>query len=406
MCPFISTFLSQFFVGASWNRGYASGPSDATLTVGNWLVSPSVFLGGFYDSNPNQNATGQASNFAGRVVPSIAAETGDGIHRSSFYGMMDARGYLETGANSTVAAHLDFTQQYQPLEDLTFTARADYTRQKDLFSTFGIDRSTVNLNPTGVGLSPVVNPQTYNQYTGFLAVQKDFGSAFLGFQGSASSLVYDSTPANAQSPNGVTYTGAGRGGIWLTPWLNTFVEAMIDKRQYAIGGFDSQGFRTTAGFQTDQIGLVRGEIFAGYQQEGFDSPLNSVGGAVIGGSLVYDPFPELNIRASVNETLGVSQQPTAISSIGSATRVTTSLLETSYSLAADWSAAVRVGYIRTDYVGATRLDNAWTGGATLKYSLWQNIALTLDYQHTDLRSNEPLQSFLRDVVSLGATYRY
>lgn len=404
--------LSFLFASVSFSSGqvgigdYARGPSPTTLAIGSWLLSPTVFFGGFYDNNPNQSPTGQASNFGGRLVPSIAAETGDGIHRSIFYGMMDARAYTETGATSSVAAHADFTQIYQPLEDLTFKARADYTRQKDLFSTFGIDWSMVNLNPTGVGLSPVVDPQIYNQYAGVLSVTKDFGSTFLGLTGSVVDIVYDSAPVNVRSPNGVTYTGGGRGGLWLTPWLNAFVDAMIDRRQYAIGSFDSQGFRTTAGLGTDQIGLIRGEVFAGYQRERFESQLGSVDGAVFGGRLIYDPIPGLTIKASVDEKLGVSQEPTLTSPFGGATRVTTSLLETRYAVAEDWSAAVRFGYIRTSYLGSSRIDNAWTGGGTITYNVWQNIALTLDYQHTDLQSNVPLQSFLRDIVSLGVTYSY
>jgi hypothetical protein len=40
------------------------------------------------------------------------------------------------------------------------------------------------------------------------------------------------------------------------------------------------------------------------------------------------------------------------------------------------------------------------------YSVWVNFALTLDYQHVELKSNAPLQSFTRDVVTLGATHTY
>jgi hypothetical protein len=57
-------------------------------------------------------------------------------------------------------------------------------------------------------------------------------------------------------------------------------------------------------------------------------------------------------------------------------------------------------------VGTPRLDDAWTGGATLTYSLWVNFGITLDYQHIELKSNAPFQSFTREIVTLGATYTY
>jgi hypothetical protein len=382
--------------------------SHGALPVGEWLVYPSVFFGAVYDSNVDQGATGKVSSAGGRLVPSILAENSDGIHKTTFYGMADGRAYTDNSVSSTVAARTGLIQRYQPLADLTFTAQGDYTRQKDLFSTFGIDHSVTTLNPTGVGLSPTVNPQTYNQYTGLVSVQKVFDRAFVNVSGSVVDIIYDSTPTGTQSPNGVTYTGVGRGGFWFTPFLYAFAEGSADQRRYSTSTFDSNGYRTIGGVGSDQIGLFRGEVYGGYQQERYDSAaLGTVNGTVAGGRLYYYPLRELTIAGSVDETLGVSQlQVSPTSPIGTSTRVTTSLVQATYAIAPEWAAAARLGYIHTTYVGTTRLDDAWTGGATITYSVWLNFALTLDYQHIELKSNVPLQSFTRDVVTLGATYTY
>jgi hypothetical protein len=63
-------------------------------------------------------------------------------------------------------------------------------------------------------------------------------------------------------------------------------------------------------------------------------------------------------------------------------------------------------YVRTDYTDIVRTDNAWVMGGTLTYSVWQNFGITLDYQYMQETSNVPLQSFTREVVTLGGTYRY
>jgi uncharacterized protein (PEP-CTERM system associated) len=86
--------------------------------------------------------------------------------------------------------------------------------------------------------------------------------------------------------------------------------------------------------------------------------------------------------------------------------VTTVLGAANYKLAPEWQASGRAGYINTDYINTIRRDNAWTVGATISYSVWQNFGLTLDYQYLNLNSNVPLQSFTRSVVTVGIRYQY
>src|SRR6266852_6163282 len=108
------------------------------VLISDWVIYPSVFFGGMYDTNVNQGVTNKVSSFGGRLVPSLLAENTDGIHKTTFYGMADGRAYTQNDAGSTVAARAGIIQRYQPLPDVTFTAQGDYTRQKDLFSTLGI----------------------------------------------------------------------------------------------------------------------------------------------------------------------------------------------------------------------------------------------------------------------------
>ena len=72
----------------------------------------------------------------------------------------------------------------------------------------------------------------------------------------------------------------------------------------------------------------------------------------------------------------------------------------------EWEWSGRGGYVRSAYSNSLRRDNGWTLGATLTYSIWQNFGLSLDYQHLALNSNEPDQSFSRDIVTFGISYKY
>jgi hypothetical protein len=379
------------------------------LPIGGWLLYPTLFVGGLYDSNPSQGLSNKSASFGGRVVPSLLAEATDGINKSTFYGTLDGRAYSTQTASAydTVSARTGLIQQYNPTADWALSAQGDFTRQRDLFSTFGVDNSVTTLNTTSVGLAPTVNPITYNQYSATASVQKTFGEMFFNLRGSAVDIVYDNAGPGAPSPDGVTFSGIGRAGLWFTPALYLYTEASLDRRHYSTAEFNSSGYRAVGGIGSDQIGLFKGELFGGYQAEQFDfAPLGNVASSVFGGSVYYYPLPELTIRASVNQSLGVSLLSQSPGTLGTSTKADTALLQATYSLAKEWNASARFGYIRTSYSDSSRIDNAWTAGATLSYSVWQNLAVTFDYQYVQVASTAPLQSFTRNVVTLGLTYKY
>jgi hypothetical protein len=382
----------------------------SALPLGGLLVYPSVFVGAVFDNNVNQTATNRVASAGVRVVPSVLAQANDGIHRTDFYGTLDARAYLNgdpSNANS-VAARTGLAHTWEAMTDLVFSFQGDYTRQRDLFSTFGIDRGVPSLNPTGAGVSPVANAPTYNQFAGSASVQKTFDRVFASLSGSVVDMVFDNTTAGSPSPNGIVYTTTGRAGLWFLPFLYAYAESSVDERRYTTSALNSHGYRMVSGIGSDQIGLFRGEIYAGYQAEQYDAAgLGTAGGATFGGRFYYYPTPALTLRVSLDRSLGVSLVPTSPASpFGSSTQVTTALLQANYAIVAEWSANVRFGYIRTEYVGSTQLDNAWTAGGTITYSVWQNFGLTLDYQFLQVSSTGPLQSFTRSVITLGASYKY
>ena len=397
------------------------------LPLGAWLLYPTVFVGSVFDDNVNQTRTNRVSGAGIRVVPSLLAQANDGIHKTTVYGVLDGRAYFNgdsTGSNS-VAARAGLSHTYEAMTDLVFGLNGDYTRQKDLFDTFGIDHGVTSLNPTGVGLTPVANPQSYNQFAGSASVRKTLDRTFMSLTASVVDIVYEknayvvdngfgntgagsTTSGGSASPNGVVYTATGRAGQWLVPFLYAYVEGSVDQRRYATSALNSHGYRTVGGIGSDQFGLFRGEIYGGYQAEQYDFPaMANVGSTVFGGRLYYYPSRALTLRASVDRSLGVSLSADSLASlIGTATRVTTSLLQANYAIASEWSASARLGYIRSEHVGSMQLDDAWITGATIAYSVWQNFGLTLDYQFMQKSSNVLPQNFARNVITLGASYKY
>jgi Putative beta-barrel porin 2 len=385
--------------------------ADTALIAGEWVLYPSAFGGAVYDSNVNQSATGSVSRTGLRLVPSLLAQTNTGVSKTTLFGMADGRLYFNLGATNSdaISVRSGVLELYQPLPDLLFTGQSDFMRQKDVFSTLGITNNLSALNTTAIGLAPTVNPQAYNQLSGVVSVQKNFASAFAILSASVVDQMFDnSSGVVAPSSDGVVYTGTGRGGIWITPSLYGYVEGSLDTRDYATRSLNSSGYRVVGGLGTDRIGLLKGEAYAGYQSETYKAAgIGTSGSAVFGGRVEYFPLPELTMNFSADETLGASLLAmTPTSPAGTSTRLTKVLGTAHYSIAPEWEASGRVGYIHTDYGGNVRRDNAWTIGTTFGYYFERNVGLSLDYQHIGLTSNVAFQSFSRDVITLGISYKY
>jgi hypothetical protein len=375
------------------------------LILGDWLIFPTAFVGGIYDTNPTQAASGATASEGLRLSLSGSARRYGDFDKTDLYGMVDGRLYTNGAASVSdiTTAKAGGIETYSPLEDWTFRGQGDFTRQRDIFDTLGVNHTVTSLNTTGVGIAPTTASQVYNQLTGAGSAEKRFGNAFADFGGSVVAQIYDQTSATA-SQNNVVYTGTARGGFWMTPDIYGFVEGSGDSRDFDTSVISSNGYRVIAGVGTGRIGLVKGEVYAGYQAEMFrSSAIGTSGSPAFGGQLDYSPLPELDIKVGADRTIGASQLS---ATTGTSTTVTDVLAVVSYALAPEWSASGRAGYIRTGYKGVNRTDNSWTVGPTLTYSVWRNFGLTLDYQHIGTTSNAALVSFSRDIVTVGASYKY
>jgi len=386
------------------------GRAETALIVGDWLLYPSAFGGALFDSNVTQTTSARSSGGL-RLVPSILGESTGAVTKTTFYGVVDGRIYTNQAAGSSdaVAVRSGVIEAYQPLPDWRLTGQADFTRQKDLFTTLGVTNSVNTLNPTGVGLAPVANPQSYNQISASGSVQKNFVDAFAVLSAAVVDQMYDrSTGVVAPSPDGVTVIGTGRGGIWITPALYGYAEIAGDNRSFSTSALSSNGYRIVGGLGTDQIGLMKGEVYGGFQSESFRSAgIGTTTSPLFGGRITYYPLPELTLNASADETIGVSLlAATPTSPAGVSTKVTTVLGTGSYTPVPEWALSGRAGFIHTEYVGVARRDDAWTIGTTLGYNFWENVSLTADYQHVGVSSNAVLASFSRDIVTLGVTWKY
>ena len=199
----------------------------------------------------------------------------------------------------------------------------------------------------------------------------------------------------------------GRGGYWLGPAMFLFVEPSANFRRFQTSIHDSNGYRVVSGLGTDRIELVKGEIYAGYQRQNYlNASSGQVSGNVFGGKLSWLPTKDITLTGLLDETIGDATALTPTNPTGSATHVTTSGLKASYTASRQWETTTNFTYSDTSYEQSTRRDKRYDAGLRFDYELFRNFGLALDYTYSRVNSNTNLNSFTRNIVTLGATYKY
>jgi hypothetical protein len=380
------------------SRDYTGVPAGA------WMLYPTLLTGVVFDDNVYQTSSPRPA--AGwRLNPGLIAIDDDGIHKTAVYGTFNAQLYPSAPDANVINGDIGFVNVWEAERDLTFRVQGDYTRLTDIYS------NGVILTPSGP--ASIISPQEENQFTGSASVSKALGRFFasLGFQ--AQALTYDNVADSVGQSfsqryrDGQIYTLAGRAGYWIGPAVYAFAETSGDWRHYTASDYDSDGYRAVAGLGTDRISLLRGEIYAGYQQQDYSDPrFGTVTDPVVGGKIAWYPTRALTLTGTLDESIGDSTVYTPSNPIGSSTEATTSTLKADYEISQQWSASGQVGWSHIDYVHSPRVDDVVITDLRVNYKVFRNFGVALDYGFTRVDSNAVGASFTRDVVTLGATYKY
>jgi hypothetical protein len=402
-------------VAGSASRSWADETTWAPMRVGGWELSPVLFVGAVYNSNVDQRSINPDASWGERVVPRFTANLDNGIHRTNFYGVADIQNYAnnnDVATKTTVNANVGFMQEYLPTPDLAFRFIGNFTRASNVFgsSAFSTINTPLPSTPSAPVATTVVSPQVNsnpsNQFTGAVSVDKTFGRTFVGLTASAVNTQNSSNAAGMTSTNGTTYTVTERTGFYLTPQIYAFVDPSVNWQRYTDSTLNSNGYRITGGVGIREVGIWRGEIYGGYQAQNNDI-IGTYNSPAFGLRIGYSPTPMWEFNASVDQSLGAPTATTIGSTAGVATEATTALLNVGYNgLSQDWTTSARFGFVHTIYVNSPRIDDSWLAGARVTYQFWRNLGITLDYQYQSLASNVALQSFNQQMVSLGASYKY
>ena len=370
-----------------------SSPTDHTLVVGGWILSPEILAGMISNDNVRQASVNTQAAFGVRVRPSITAVRDAGIHKTTIDAQGDLQFYNTGGSSNILNGGLGLIHVYEAQRDLVFRLEGRANRTNDIFSN--------SQAGPGAGIS-----QTTLTYLASASVQKNFSNLFVGLGAAALRTTYSGGVNTGQDSN--QYTVSSRVGYRVGPVFYAFVDPSYNWRAYDAININSNGYRVVAGVGSERVGLFAGEVFAGYAAQRYSSALVAeAGGGVFGGRVSWFPTRDITVTAQAEskQTDSATLPAPGVPAITSS-RTTTASLNAQYKLVDYWTFASRLAYSHTRYNGSVRADDRWVAAASVNYSFWRHWSLTAEYQFSRINSNVTGFSFAQNLITVGAVYRY
>ena len=375
------------------------------VPLAGWMFYPEMLVQGIYNDNLGLTSTAPRAAAGMRFNPDLYALHDDGVSKTEIYGAAAADVYPTAPRDDEVNGAVGVAETYKIAPDLIVKGQAQFDR----LGGYGVGGDVIG--PGGLP-TPLVAPSESNRAQASAGVQKSFGRFFLGAAVNVAATRYDplATAVGALSQSyrdSVVTTLTERAGYWVSPLFYAYAETAENAREYAQSNLRSDGLRAVAGLGTDRLGLMRGEAYAGWQTQFYAAPLPaSASSPVLGAKLYWYPSRALTLTAAVDESFTDSSNPEPGNPRGDPARDVSAALDANYQLHRRWSAYALARVDRIYAIGAPRVDTAYLGTLRISYELMRNLDLSLSYAYTRVDSNAAGGSYVDDVASLGARFRF
>ena len=397
-------------------------PSSGALSLGEWILTPTLGLYTLYDSNVHSSPTNPMAGPGFHFLPAIRADYNTGIHDTQFYGNIDSTVYPTLNyTNNTLHEQAGVIEKYSPLPDLLFTVHGDYTHNTNT----NVVQTSIPAPITSPGSPPapgsagvIAIQQTVfdpnDTYTGSGTIYKQFSHGSVTLGGILQTTQFSQNPS--QNYNTSSYNGSGN--LWFSPAFYAFADG-VQSFQNPATGPGSNYFRARAGIGSAQIGLFSGFVYYGQQGSEVNGD-GSAGGALYGGGINYFPTAVWNMSFDVDRLNNVSNitsgTPFALGglpfvpvgvSAGTSVEITTFTFKSDYRFSPQTSAHAVVSYSLGQQISGTSItDTTWLADVGIRHQLRDNLTVSFDYQYSNFTSPTPMTSFTRNLVTVGGNYTF
>ncbi len=251
-------------------------------------------------------------------------------------------------------------------------------------------------------------------YTATFSVYKEFNRAFLKLGASIAQTNYEMAPTSDYGLK--TYNGSG--GYWLTPLLYAFGSGSQSFESPAIGSAESF-YQVRGGIGSDKISFFQGSIYYGEQGTEVADGGGAAAGNLYGGIISYYPTDPWNMSFAVDRYRNISNITSTtnlaqggLSLVGTGISASKSTQSTAFTFRSNYQFSEQtlvfgvVSDTIIDFIDSPRVDSSWLASMGIRHQLRHDLVLSFDYQYIRYISNQPLTSFTRSLVSIGAVYSF
>jgi len=374
------------------------------LHEGSFYLYPSLGLLETYDSNIFATQTGVSDDFYTTLAPALSILSDWSRHAMALNANGQFNWYAKHSSENANNASVNGQGRLDIETGSYFAASAAYSLLHEARSA-------------PVAVANVKQPTQYTTTTGYLGYVRDEGRIGLHADASVTSYSFNNnTTFGGQNVietdrDRIEYVGALRASYEILPEqpYQAFVRLVGNSRQYhsidqlqlqtngVSARRNSHGFEVDAGTAIQITRILTGDIYAGYLEQDYQSPLfHSPSGPGFGGDLLWSVTDLTSLKGAFSRTI----VETDLVGASSATETNVSL-SAEHELRRNIILVGGLGYIHDDYSGTSRSDDNYAANVGARYLLNRVWRVSADVSYGQRASNVGGQDYNRVLATVG-----
>lgn len=366
--------------------------------LGSFKIKPSITIEENYDSNIYATQTALKNDYITGIKPVFAVESDWSRHAISLITSADIGHYLE----NTHENYSDYS--------IGGAGRLDLLRETFLLASASTSHKHEDRGSQDA-VSNAKEPTEYNQNDATISFIRSLRRISLKIDGDFSEYKYQNSVTNSGGViqnigrNRNQYKTTTRVGYEIIPGYEAFARGALNERDYEFTptdavNRDSSGYEAELGTALNLGGKTKGEVFAGYMQQNYDSvALKDVKGMKFGGNILWNITSLTSINSAIIRGIQETTEANASAYISTLYSV-----ELEHELLYNLLVGVNTSYNTNDYIGTnatSRADNISGAGAKIKYLMNRRASIIAKYDYSNRDSNINNQDYKRNMVTLG-----
>lgn len=363
--------------------------------LGTFIVRPSFTLMQTYDDNifREPDADSDAITVA---RPEVRINSDWGLHG------------IEAGAQGSFGRYADFTDENY--DDFSFYLSGQYDLDYETYVKALVKYEKKHQERDQLEDPGGDEPVEYNVKTVFVGFARELNILRVNASATHRDYTFEDSSVGATIIDNSTRDRSQdefdvRLAYGISDNYEAFVAAGYDRRRYdqdSVDFRDSDSYNVRGGVAVNFTGKLRGDIYAGYIRQNFESGFDDVGAANYGGSLLWNVTELTSVEAGVDRQLVETTQAGASSIVQTSADVSVA-----HSLRENILLEGMAGFTDNTYEGTGNNDNhLYRAGLSVVYKPTANISTGVRYDYLNRKFETSANDYDNNRVMLSLRYDY